>query len=99
MSIRIASAPKWAQIERRYENDGDLRDYVENRPIHCGDMLELQAIEYKADDDGEYSVSLDKGVIVRYELSSARNPIFYASIGGHTFTARLEAWMRFRWPR
>jgi hypothetical protein len=95
---RAAGAPKWGKIERRYAH-GDIRDYLEGEPIHCGNMLELQSVEYKGDDYGEWMVYLDKSVRVRFELSANRNPVLYASIGGHTFTARLEAWMRFRWKQ
>lgn len=91
------SAAKWGEITRRHEH-GDIRDYLKGEPIHCGDMLELQSVEYKADDYGEWVFYLDKSVTVRFELSGTRNPVLYANIGGHTFAARLEAWMRFRWP-
>jgi len=98
LARRSVGAAQWGKIERRYEH-GDLRDYVNDDPIHCGDQLELQAVEYRADDYGEYMLYLESSVLVRYELSSARNPVLYTGVAGHTFTSRHEAWMRFRWPR
>ena len=105
---RAAGAPKWYAIERR-EDAGGYRDYLNGHdhsgcpcPIHCGEMLELQAIERKDDDFGEYTLFLDKGIRVRYEanLSSADGGIWlYAYIDGHQFRTRHEAWMRFRWPQ
>jgi hypothetical protein len=105
---RAAGAPKWHAIERR-QDGGGYRDFLHGHdssgkavPIHCGETLELQAVEYKDDDFGEYMLYLDKGQFVRYEanLSSAEGAItLYASIAGHQFRTRCEPWMRFRWPQ
>jgi len=105
---RAAGAPKWHPIERQEEYSG-FRDYLNGHdnsgvavPIHCGEQIELQAVEYRSDDFGEYTLFLDKGIRVRYEadLSSADGGIWlYAYIDGHEFRARHEAWMRFRWPQ
>ena len=98
---RSAGASKWYAIERR-EDPGGWRDYLEGSPIHCGGQIELQAVEYRGDDFGEYTVWLDKAVTVRYEadLSCEDGGIgLYTSIGGHEFRATHEGWMRFRWPK
>jgi hypothetical protein len=105
---RAAGAPKWHRIERR-EDGGGYRDFLAGHdssgrsvPVHCGEMLELQAVEWKDDDFGEYALSLDKGIRVRYEanLSCADGGItLYAFLDGHQFRLRYEAWMHLRWPQ
>ena len=97
---RAAGAPKWSPISR-LTDDGGTRDFLDGQAIHCGDMLELQAVEWQADDFGEFVLPLEIGKRVRYEcnLSGRGTPVFYASLAGHEFTTRLEPYMRFRWPQ
>lgn len=102
---RAAGAAKWYTIERR-ENGGGFRDFLDGHPgvvaIHCGEQIELQAVEHRDDDFGGYTIFLDKGIPVRYEADLSRTDgavILYASVSGHTFRTRHEGWMRFRWPQ
>lgn len=100
---RAAGAPNWSPIERRHSEREGTRDYLDGKPIHCGTGLELQAIEYRSDDYGEFALKLATGVRVRYELAwppggADRQIILHGSIGGHEFTATADSWMRFRWP-
>ena len=105
---RAAGAPKWYAIERK-EEYGGFRDFLDGHhrgpssvAIHCGEQIELQAVEWHSDDFGEYAISLDKAIPVRYEadLSCADGGIsLYTQIGGHSFQTRHEGWMRFRWPQ
>lgn len=96
---RAAGAAKWGQISRNYTGGGDVRDYLHGRPIHCGDMLVVQAVKWDCDDYGEFILYLNTGERVRYELSVVKNPMLYGDLAGHTFTARVEDYMRFRWPQ
>jgi hypothetical protein len=101
---RRAGAPAWSSIVRGKDAGGD-RDFLDGEPISCGSALELQSMEYRADDYGEFTVKLAGGTPVRYELAaparneSRRQIVLYASVGGHEFATSHEAWMRFRWPR
>jgi hypothetical protein len=91
----------WGTISR-LSDDGGYRDFLDDQPISCGSMLELQAVDYKDDDFGEYSVYLNKGHVVRYEANLSRRDggiTLYSSIGGHRFVASHHAGMRFRWPK
>lgn len=102
LARRAAGAPSWSPLKRRREH-GDFRDYLDGAPIHCGAGLELQSIEYRSDDYGEFTLKLATGVRVRYELAwppggADRQIVLHGSIGGHEFTTMAEAWMRFRWP-
>lgn len=104
---RHSGAPSWGELELR-DVGGGWRHFLYGQAIHCGAGLELQAIEYKADDYGEFSLRLSTGVRVRYEVAHLRKrpeedgppwrAMLYVSAGGHTFSGPLEAWMRFRWP-
>lgn len=99
--LRRAGRGKWSPILRT-EGVGGWRDFLDGRPIHCGDFLELQAVRIEDDDYGDYTVFLDSGRVVRYEanLSSADGAIVLCiSISGCEFRARHEPWMRFRWPK
>lgn len=97
----------WAQFTLRRE-PGGLRHYLEGKPIHCGYALELQRVTYKSDDYGEYSVFVQECDVVRYEAQilpagpgrrdGEIRATLHADVGGHEFVARLEEWMRFRWP-
>ena len=107
LAARRGGAPKWSPIERGRDAGGG-RDFLDGRPIHCGTGLELQAIEYKSDDYGEYVLALPTGVRVRYEIEFVRDPaagenpkriVLYTTVGAIVFRARHEAWMRFRWPQ
>jgi hypothetical protein len=102
---RQAKAASWSPIVLGQDRGG-WRDFLDEQPIHCGSGLELQALEYRSDDYGEYTVALDRGALVRYEVEWYQAPpgarphrvVLYSSVAGHSFTARHEAWMRFRWP-
>jgi hypothetical protein len=107
LARRAAGSPKWHALERN-EGAGGYRDFLHGHdssgravPVHCGETLELQAIEFKGDDFGGYTLFLNKGIRVRYEadLSRADGGIWlYACIAGHEFRLRYESWMRLRWP-
>lgn len=78
--------------------------FRDGEPIHCGAILDLQAIESLSDDYGEYHRPVQRGIRVRYELSFsatgslAKRVVLHTKVDGHEFTSRLEGWMRFRWP-
>lgn len=97
LETRRAGAPPWSALIRRDEGVNGWRHYLDGQPIHCGTGLELQSIEWKADDYGEFTVRQPAGVRVRYE-TSGDHVVLYADIGGHEFTCGAEPWMRFRWP-
>lgn len=95
------SAPAWSPIVAG-EDGGGRRDFLDGRPIACGTALELQTTEDVPIDDGEVVARrLDAGVIVRYEGRPGHHDqiTLHAYHGNHEFTARLQPWMRFRWPR
>jgi hypothetical protein len=96
---RAAGASQWGKISRLCDVGGP-RDFLDGKPIPCGTMLELQAVEYQADDYGEYMLYSDNSVAVRYEadlsVPEGRSRL-HAVIGGHEFLAGCEPWMRFRW--
>jgi hypothetical protein len=92
--------PQWGKISR-LSDPGGPRDFLDDKSIPCGTMLELQAVEYQEDDYGEYMLYSDESVAVRYEadlfVPEGRIQL-YIIIGGHEFIADCEPWMRFRWP-
>lgn len=101
---RRARAGEWSELEVRDEGGGQ-RHYLDGQAIHCGAMIEIQALEYKSDDYGEYTVCLQRGRLVRYELAWPIKPtslddrvVLYIEVDGHTFTA-AGAGKRYRWPR
>lgn len=97
---RRGGAAKWSQIVRGRDGGGS-RDFLDGKPIHCGTSLELQSLEYKSDDYGEYTLPLPTGTRVRYELAwdgDERAIMLHVGVGGHEFIARWEPWMRLRWP-
>ncbi len=79
-----------------------VKNYLDGKPVHCGEGLYLQHTMLRSDDYGEYSVPVPtRGEHVRYEASQNGKKIdgtLYIEIGGHEFVAHLEPWMRFRWP-
>jgi hypothetical protein len=82
-------------------DSGGRRHFLDGEPVSCGTGLELQAIAYRSDDYGEYTVPLQQGVGVRYEAELSREDApatLHGDLGGHEFVTRLEPWMRFRWP-
>jgi hypothetical protein len=101
IAARADCGEPWIAILRG-EDGGGPRDFLDAQPIHCGSGLELQAIEYRDDDYGSYTVRLPIGARVRYEMAwgrdGQRRVVLYGDIAGHTFTTPLEPWMRFRWP-
>lgn len=100
---RRGGAAEWGTIERGHDAGGE-RDFLDGRAIHCGAGLVLQSFEYKEDDYGEYTVRLETGTRVRYELGigedkDGRRPILlFVTVGGHLFEKTANPWMRFRWP-
>jgi len=102
----LAKEGSWSKLELRREH-GDERHYLDGRAIHCGTGLELQAIEHRSDDYGEYVAVLQRGRRVRYETAWRgqtpetldRRVVLHVGVDGHEFTSRMEGWMRFRWPR
>jgi hypothetical protein len=108
LAKRDIGAP-WSALVMRHESGG-LRHYFDGEPVHCGDTLELQAQTVRSDDLGEFTRHEPTGVVVRYEVSMRMVDTLtdkttllvasiFATVGGHTFGARVEPWMRFRWPR
>lgn len=91
----------WSQLETRRE-PGGLRHYLDGEPVHCGVTLELQTVEPKSDDYGEYLHASQRGVLVRYEATFQSDAIagqMHVKVGGYSFGAAIESHMRFRWPR
>lgn len=98
---RKAKAGQWSALVLRQEAGG-MRHYLDGKPVHCGDGLEIQMLEMKADDYGEYPVPQPKGIPVRYEAAFRSQQISWSlhrDVGGHEFTAVGETWHRFRWPK
>ncbi len=95
---RLARANMWSPIVRGGDAGG-RRDFLDGRPIHCGDSLELQAIDVRDDDFGSFTVWTSKGVRVRYELEPDKRITLYAGVAGLSFTHPHEQGMRFRWPK
>jgi len=100
--IRIQSqAAAWSLLALR-KDEGGFRHYLDGKAVHCGDTIELQAIEEHHDDHGPYSVPVQLGTPVRYEsdlyLPTPETTLF-ASVAGRVFAAALSPSMRFRWPR
>ncbi len=78
--------------------NGD-RHFLNGEPIHCGAALELQEIEFRCDDYGEYPAVLQRGIRVRYEVNTGdRAVVLYMRVGGHEFASPLWNHLRFRWP-
>jgi hypothetical protein len=98
---RAARRQEWSALEVRHE-DG-LRHYLDGRAVHCGEVIELQAIEERRDPDGNaYAYPLPHGVVVGYEASQDGRMIrvgLDADVGGRSFVAGLDDGMRFRWPK
>ena len=90
-------AGAWSELELRD------RHYLDGEPVHCGQPLELQAVEERNDDCGTYSVPLQRGTVVRYEAefvnSGEPRAYLFVDVAGHLFSAAWAPWMRFRWPR
>jgi hypothetical protein len=103
LANRRAGAAPWFEIERGRDGGGD-RDFLDGKPIHCGSGLELQILDHRSDDYGEYSVRLGSGVDVRYELSweadrdGKRRIDLYTTLGGYEFAIAFDSFMRFRRP-
>lgn len=84
------------------------RHYLDGRPIHCGDALELQHIAVRSDDFGEFTTYLDKATLVRYEVEhtynknrtpmSGRIAVMYTSVAGRSFRTVIDGGCYFRWP-
>lgn len=98
---RRAGAEPWSLLER-VERFGDFRDHLNGEPIHCGEGLELQAQEIRTDDFGDYSIRLEKGIAVRYEVDwhpAGKRAVLYFDVFGLDFLKPIElSWMRFRFP-
>lgn len=85
------------------------RHYLDDRPIHCGDFLELQKIDTREDDFGSFTVYLQEGAVVRYEVEHGhgdidgisvtyRIPTMYVGAAGRSFKAKIDHGCYFRWP-
>ena len=96
----------WSALKLHHASN-DMRHYLDGEPVHCGDALTLQAQTVRSDDSGEFTHYEPTGVVVRYEATMTADAhrdgrlvaSLFATVGGHTFGARVEPWMRFRWPR
>ena len=105
IASRDTGGPAWDPIVRGQDGGGH-RDFLAGQPINCGSTLDLQGTETRDDDYGSYTVRLATGTLVRYETAwpkgwTPRQPktiVLYVEVGGHTFTANADEWMRFRWP-
>ena len=91
----------WSELIERHE-DGDVRHYLDGRDVHCGDVIELQGMEQRSDDYGDYGKRLPTGELVRYEASIAKDRHLFVRlftrVAGFEFSAAADPWMRFRWP-
>jgi hypothetical protein len=95
---RAAGAPQWSPIVHG-KDGGGKRDLLDGEPINCGSGLLLQGYRLEHDDYGEFSLPINEGAHVRYELDARGDVVLYADVGGYEFTKRLEPWMRFRRPK
>jgi hypothetical protein len=94
------STAPWHALELGRDAGGP-RHYLAGRPVHCGTMIVLQAVETRADDRGSYHVLLAQGVRVRYEAALYPDPpvvTLHTEVAGHEVVLRHQPWMRFRWP-
>lgn len=99
---RAKTEGAWSQLIARKEEPNGWRHYLDGEPVHCGEALELQAIQFKYDDYGEYHVHRPEGALVRYEANlngDEPHVTLYADVKGHSFATRGEPYMRFRWPK
>jgi hypothetical protein len=70
LALRASGARPWSTLERQGDpRTGDWRDHLDGRPVQNGAGLELQAVDYPADDYGEFTRLRDEGVRVRYETA------------------------------
>jgi hypothetical protein len=98
---RAKAGPEWGKLIARREPLNGWRHYLDGEPVHCGSAIELQAVEDRYDDYGDYSVPRQTGAVVRYEANlhgAQPHATLHASVAGYEFVSRLEDWMRFRWP-
>lgn len=100
LARRADGGTAWSPIVRGTDGGG-ARDFLDGRPIYCGAVLELQAIESREDDYGSFRVNLPSGAPVRYEVAGGIHGtvMLYGGIAGHDFIAEHHAGMRFRWPQ
>ncbi len=97
---REAKAGAWRELRAAVQGTS-TRHFLDGQPINCGRSIELQSIEYRSDDFGEFLAYLDQGVAARYEVQhtpAGIRPMLHVIVHGHEFTAAVESWMRFRWP-
>lgn len=97
---KAAHGGPWSALELRQEDSGP-RHYLDGKAVHCGACIELQALGWRDDDYGSYTVPLNKGQLVRYEASLVTGNVrvtLHADVAGREFVAGLESGMRFRWP-
>jgi len=93
----------WSLLELRKTESG-WRHFVDGEPVHCGETLELQHVEYRYEENGDERLHYKPaGTRVRYEagLTSTEEPrvLLYAGVGGHCFALEAHSGMRFRWPK
>jgi len=59
----------WHRMKNAHDGGGE-RDFLDDKPIHCGSGLELQAHEWYTDKEGQEHIrKLDRGIAVRYEVT------------------------------
>jgi hypothetical protein len=90
------------------QDGGGWRHFLDGEPIHCGSGLELQAVTYQSGrlrgvhrQAGHGRARPVRDRVAAPRGAARRLPwraVLYVDVGGHTFTAPAEAWMRFRWP-
>lgn len=84
------------------EDGGGPRHFLDARPVHCGDVLELQARERVAvDGDGEEVFGyVDRWELVCYEARLDSPPVvaLYGKLAGYAARLSYSHDMRFRWP-
>lgn len=97
---RDRGAALWHALIREDYGGDSFRDFVDGSPVSCGASLELQDIEWRSDDDGDYRIALATGARVRYEIewTPTKRPVLYAVVAGYDFVGEVKPWMRFRWP-
>jgi hypothetical protein len=96
----------WGALEIRKDPRssaaGGPRHYLDGKPVHCGDVLELQERGRCEDDYGDYFVPVLRGARVRYEASGfaegSIHATLHANVAGEQFVADFQPHMRFRWP-
>lgn len=73
LARRRAGAAPWSTVQTGNDApSGDpagWRQFLDGKPIHCGQLLELQGREFSSDDYGEIMLLKPTGILVRYEVA------------------------------